>query len=331
MHMVRTLALDGVDLRSTSALLAALRDAPVADAELLALMPDPELRSLAEDAGLRFADRAGLTASLEALREGRAPPLALDAVSAAPVLQREPPVPPSVPVAPCESLAPSLAQPTLSEPLRVGSGGPQTAFSFEQWLQSRPAPQRRAPSSRRRAEPARARLPGRDDEAFVAIDFETADAKRDSACAVALVRVERGEIVHRAATLIRPPRPDVPNAWVHGLTWEKLAPSPTFAEIWPQLTAMLEGVDYLVAHNAPFDRSVLRACCAAAGLAEPPMPFECTLQMARSLWGMSGATLPALCERFGIPLVHHDAGSDAEACARLVLAARRLLREQDAR
>src|SRR5205085_9653487 len=41
---------------------------------------------------------------------------------------------------------------------------------------------------------------------FVAIDFETADHGRDSACAVALVRVERGRIVRRETRRIRPPR-----------------------------------------------------------------------------------------------------------------------------
>ena len=41
---------------------------------------------------------------------------------------------------------------------------------------------------------------------FVAIDFETADYQRDSACAVALVRVESGKIVAREHRLIRPPR-----------------------------------------------------------------------------------------------------------------------------
>ena len=35
---------------------------------------------------------------------------------------------------------------------------------------------------------------------FVAIDFETADYGRDSACALALVRVEAGVIVQRACT-----------------------------------------------------------------------------------------------------------------------------------
>ena len=41
---------------------------------------------------------------------------------------------------------------------------------------------------------------------FVAIDFETADYGPDSACAVALVRVEGSRIVRRSYFLIRPPR-----------------------------------------------------------------------------------------------------------------------------
>ncbi|MEK7383088.1 MAG: hypothetical protein AAB262_07355, partial [Elusimicrobiota bacterium] len=41
---------------------------------------------------------------------------------------------------------------------------------------------------------------------FVAIDFETADTGRDSACSVGLVRVENGTIVQKVVQLIRPPR-----------------------------------------------------------------------------------------------------------------------------
>ena len=41
---------------------------------------------------------------------------------------------------------------------------------------------------------------------FVAIDFETADYGRDSACALALVRVEASVIVQRAVHYSRPPQ-----------------------------------------------------------------------------------------------------------------------------
>ncbi len=54
-------------------------------------------------------------------------------------------------------------------------------------------------------EPAAQRAPS-PPPTFVAIDFETADYGRDSACALALVRVEAGVIVQRAFHYIRPPQ-----------------------------------------------------------------------------------------------------------------------------
>jgi DNA polymerase-3 subunit epsilon len=155
----------------------------------------------------------------------------------------------------------------------------------------------------------------------VAIDFETADHGPDSACAVGLVRVEGLNVVHREAVLIRPPRPRVPFSWVHGITWEMVAGEPTFGEIWPRLLPLLDGAAFLAAHNAPFDRRVLAACCAAADLPVPGLPFVCTVQLARRRLGIQPANLPAVCRRLGIGLIHHDAGSDAEACARIVIAA----------
>jgi DNA polymerase-3 subunit epsilon len=159
------------------------------------------------------------------------------------------------------------------------------------------------------------------DRPFVAIDFETADPGPDSACAVGLVRVEGGRVVARQAALIRPPRSWVRFAHVHGLTWAKLKDAPPFADVWPAVAHLLDGAGALVAHNAPFDRRVLQACCQAAGLPVPPQPFVCTVQLSRRRWGLRPNDLPAVCRRLGIGLIHHDAGSDAEAAARIVLAA----------
>jgi DNA polymerase-3 subunit epsilon len=159
------------------------------------------------------------------------------------------------------------------------------------------------------------------DGAFVAIDFETADHQPDSACAVGLVRVERMQVVHREVMLIRPPRSRIVFTWVHGLTWEMVKDAPPFAEVWPRLEPLLEGAAVLAAHNAPFDRGVLTACCGAAGLSAPPLPFLCTVQLARRRWGLKPNDLPSVCRRLGIGLIHHDPGSDAEACARIVIAA----------
>lgn len=156
---------------------------------------------------------------------------------------------------------------------------------------------------------------------FVAIDFETADRHRDSACAVALVRVEGGEIARREVRLIRPPRSAFENTSIHGIAWEHVASCPTFGGVWPDLVPMLDGTSFLAAHNSPFDRGVLEACCAAAGLAAPRLPWRCTVQMARAAWRLYPTRLPDVCRHLGLPLEHHDPMSDAEACARIVVAA----------
>ncbi|HEY2910064.1 MAG TPA: 3'-5' exonuclease [Gemmataceae bacterium] len=157
---------------------------------------------------------------------------------------------------------------------------------------------------------------------FVAIDFETADERPDSACAVALVRVENWEVVNKAVRLIRPPRRWMRFSYIHHIEWEHVADQPAFGEVWRELAPMLDGADRLVAHNAPFDRNVLRTCCEAAGLEVPELPFVCTVQVARRTWNLRPANLPAVCRHLKIALNHHDALSDAEAAARIVIAAR---------
>lgn len=165
---------------------------------------------------------------------------------------------------------------------------------------------------------------------FVAIDFETADPKPDSACAVALVRVHGDKIVDRAYRLIRPPRRNMVFTWVHGLTWNDVAKSPPFERVWPELTPMLEGVDFLVAHNAAFDRAVLRACCRKAGLDMPALRFKCTVKWSRRTFDLPRANLPTVCAHLGIALDHHQALSDAEACARIMIEVQRIWRQRAA-
>jgi DNA polymerase-3 subunit epsilon len=158
---------------------------------------------------------------------------------------------------------------------------------------------------------------------FAALDFETANKARDSACALGIVIVSGTRIVHRARHLIRPPTRDFVFTHLHGLTWEDVRDAPTFAEVWRQCRKLLDGVDFLAAHHAEFDHGVLTACCARYRIRRPVWPFVCTVQVARQVWEVYPTKLPDVCRHLGIPLRHHDALSDAEACARIVLAARK--------
>lgn len=158
----------------------------------------------------------------------------------------------------------------------------------------------------------------RETPSFIVLDFETATREADSACALAMVRLEEGRIVLRKDWLIRPPRRTFEFTYVHGLSWADVAGSPSFGEVWREAAALLDGAGFLAAHNARFDREVLAACCGRAGLGSPELPWLCTVMLARRLWRQHPNTLPAVCGRLGIPLQHHDALSDAEACAGIV-------------
>ena len=156
---------------------------------------------------------------------------------------------------------------------------------------------------------------------FAAIDFETANHDRASACAVGLVVVEGSRIVDRVYELIRPPTREFVFTHIHGLTWNDVRSAPTFADLWPALERRLRSVDFLAAHNAPFDRGVLSGCCASYGFVEPRRRFVCTVRVAREMWGIYPTKLPNVCQRLRIPLRHHQADADAEACARILIAA----------
>ncbi len=162
---------------------------------------------------------------------------------------------------------------------------------------------------------------------FTAIDFETANASRASACAVGLARVRDGVITESYGTLIQPPGTfgqfSIMNIGVHGITPEMVADAPP----WPRVAAEIRefaGGDLLVAHNAVFDVSVLRQACAAARV-PVPVPragYLCTLALARRACpGLESRRLPAVAAEFGVELTsHHDATADARCAAGIAVA-----------
>lgn len=158
----------------------------------------------------------------------------------------------------------------------------------------------------------------------LAIDFETADTGRDSACAIGAVLIEDGRIADRFHRLIRPPRQRVMFTAIHGIRWSDVANEPCFGEMWPALSPLVAAADLFAAHNAGFDRGVLIGCCEAYGIEPPDRPWLCTVKLSRALWNIRPTRLPNVCAHFGIALNHHDALSDALACAEI---ARRALLE----
>ena len=158
---------------------------------------------------------------------------------------------------------------------------------------------------------------------FVAIDFETATSNRNSACSVGIVTVENGVIVEEYHTLIQPPNNEYNwhNIQVHGINERDTYNSPKFDQIYPEIKRRLAG-STVIAHNESFDRSVLKKSMLEIGLdyfdIELSEKWECTMKIYKAK-GYVPAKLDACCRKHGIKLQHHDALSDARACAKLYL------------
>lgn len=77
---------------------------------------------------------------------------------------------------------------------------------------------------------------------FTAIDFETANSGRSSACALGLVQVRDGIVTAEHNWLIDPQQPfDGMNIAIHGITPSMVRGQPTFAELWPTVEPLLQG------------------------------------------------------------------------------------------
>lgn len=165
---------------------------------------------------------------------------------------------------------------------------------------------------------------------WVAIDFETASREKASACALGLALIEDGRIVEERSWLIQPPGNvfEWRNTSIHGIHEDMVAQEPEFDGAWGEIEPYLRDA-VLLAHNASFDVAVLRASIARYEL-EPPaaLGYHCTVAMARKVWpDLPNHKLDSVCGYCGIELQHHDAASDAAACARIALRCRRTVGE----
>jgi len=151
-------------------------------------------------------------------------------------------------------------------------------------------------------------------DCFTAIDFETAQGYRWSICQVGLVRVEYGKITNEVNLLVQPPNNYYWDKFIdiHGITPDDTANAPTFDKIWHKIEPFIKEQN-VVAHNGfSFDFQVLEKTLEYYGMQAPDYEKYCTYRIFKD-------NLASLCKYYKIPLNHHDALSDAKACAELFL------------
>jgi DNA polymerase-3 subunit epsilon len=156
----------------------------------------------------------------------------------------------------------------------------------------------------------------------IAIDFETANEQRGSACSVGLAWIEDGEVVRVEERLIRPRdmRFSSFNIAIHGIRPEHVEDADEFPEVMDEFVDDFRGAT-MIAHNAAFDFSVWRACLDSYRQSYPELSYLCSVKMAQKVWPhLMSHKLNVLAAHLGLSFMHHNAAEDAAICAEASIA-----------
>lgn len=138
---------------------------------------------------------------------------------------------------------------------------------------------------------------------FACLDTETTGLSPESGgkiCEIAVSVSCNGRVIEEFATLVNPEIPISPDVVaIHGITNEMVSTAPVFAEILPRLLGMLDNC-VIVAHNADFDLSFLRAEFESCGVHLPPYPVIDTLKLARKSGRFQRNRLGFIAEELGL-------------------------------
>ena len=165
---------------------------------------------------------------------------------------------------------------------------------------------------------------------YTVFDVETPNYANNRMSAIGIVIMEDDRIVEHFYSLVDPQaRFDPFNIALTGITPEMVADAPSFDVLWPRIKKYMDDA-VLVAHNAQFDMAVLSKCLRDYGIYwRDTAAYICTCKMGRScLPGLENHKLSTLSDYYGIELDHHQADSDALACARILQKLRNLGEEK---
>ncbi len=154
---------------------------------------------------------------------------------------------------------------------------------------------------------------------FVAIDFETATKNYNSACSIGLVVFNNTEVIDEFYSLIQPPNNfyNDDNIKIHKITPQDTETAETFPAVYEKIKHYFNGDYIIIAQNAQFDMSVLKACMVHYSLEQPNFTYWDSIRIA-SFVTPKGIRkgLKSLTDFFEITLDnHHNALCDARACA----------------
>lgn len=141
-----------------------------------------------------------------------------------------------------------------------------------------------------------------------------------------LMSLDDGSIIEEASILINPGIPISDEITkITGLTDADVADAPTFKQVLPQLARLFKEAHCAVAHNLPFDRSILHGELRRAQVTDFPWPQHgvCTVGLYKELWGRNPRLLELYEHVMGKPLAQtHRALDDVKALCEIINAER---------
>lgn len=156
---------------------------------------------------------------------------------------------------------------------------------------------------------------------YFAYDVETPNTKNNSVCAVGWVLLDEQNEIDRGYSLIDP-QADFShfNTKVHGIKASDVAGAPTFPDYWQNTLSQVMDSAIVLAHSAGFDMSVTAKALAIAGIEAPRIKFIDTIDLFRALMPAQSYKLPDIAHVFGFEYQAHNAGEDAAALVKVLIA-----------
>lgn len=152
---------------------------------------------------------------------------------------------------------------------------------------------------------------------FIAIDFETANQNRISACALGLVFVKNDLIVYQTSFHIKPPNSEKfsnKHVGIHGVTADDVHYAMTFDELWKSELSKYFNQNLIIFHNASMDLSVLKNLFLHYSISDYEIKYLDTMQLAEKTG--NSKRIAELAKKFNIEYVNkHNPEQDAKVCA----------------
>ena len=163
--------------------------------------------------------------------------------------------------------------------------------------------------------------------AFIALDFETANHNAASICSVGMVKVIDNMMTETFYTLVNPETNfNESNINVHHIKPEDVIDAPTFETVYPHMLSFIGDLP-VVCHFAQFDMKVLHASIKRYHFEMPTIPYFCSCVMARDTVKNHSYSLNNMMRYYNLDFHgHHHALNDAKACAMITV---RLLKHYD--